>query len=108
MVNHFFSTAVNQRFFSPAVLLGKRQESRKNTGVTIKLIRLQKTAAPRGLIQTNVSVLHYNNTLHLIIGNDNSWEKAVAPHSSTLAWKIPWMEEPGRLQSIRLLGVGHD
>ena len=26
-------------------------------------------------------------------------EKAVAPHSSTLAWKIPWMEEPGRLQS---------
>ena len=27
-------------------------------------------------------------------------EKAVAPHSSTLAWKIPWMEEPGRLQSM--------
>ena len=26
-------------------------------------------------------------------------EKAIAPHSSTLAWKIPWMEEPGRLQS---------
>ena len=35
-------------------------------------------------------------------------EKAMAPHSSTLAWKIPWMEEPGRLQSMRLLGVGHD
>ena len=29
-------------------------------------------------------------------------EKAVAPHSSTLAWKIPWMEEPGRLQSVGL------
>ena len=27
-------------------------------------------------------------------------EKAVAPHSSTLAWKIPWTEEPGRLQSM--------
>ena len=27
----------------------------------------------------------------------------MAPHSSTLAWKIPWMEEPGRLQSMRLL-----
>ena len=27
-------------------------------------------------------------------------EKATAPHSSTLAWKIPWMEEPGRLQSM--------
>ena len=29
-------------------------------------------------------------------------------HSSTLAWKIPWMEEPGRLQSMGSLGVGHD
>ena len=35
-------------------------------------------------------------------------EKAMAPHSSTLAWKIPWMEEPGRLQSKGSLGVGHD
>ena len=32
----------------------------------------------------------------------------MAPHSSTLAWKIPWMEEPGRLQSMGLLRVGHD
>ena len=35
-------------------------------------------------------------------------EKAMAPHSSTLAWKIPWMEEPGRLQSMGSLKVGHD
>ena len=35
-------------------------------------------------------------------------EKAMAPHSSTLAWKIPWTEEPGRLQSIGSLRVGHD
>ena len=35
-------------------------------------------------------------------------EKAMAPHSSTLAWKIPWMEEPGRLQSTGSQGVGHD
>ena len=35
-------------------------------------------------------------------------EKAMAPHSSTLAWKIPGMEEPGRLQSMRLLRVGHE
>ena len=33
-------------------------------------------------------------------------EKAMAPHSSTLAWKIPWMEEPGRLQSMGSLRVG--
>ena len=32
----------------------------------------------------------------------------MAPHSSSLAWKIPWMEEPGRLQSMGSLRVGHD
>ena len=32
----------------------------------------------------------------------------MAPHSSTLAWKIPWMEEPGGLQSMGSLRVGHD
>ena len=35
-------------------------------------------------------------------------EKATATHSSTLAWKIPWSEEPGRLQFMGSLGVGHD
>ena len=35
-------------------------------------------------------------------------EKAMAPHSSTLAWKIPWMEEPGGLQSMGSLSVGHN
>ena len=43
--------------------------------------------------------------------NVNSWfylEKAMAPHSSTLAWKIPQTEEPGRLQSVGSLRVGHN
>ena len=35
-------------------------------------------------------------------------EKVMAPHSSTLAWRIPWMEEAGGLQSMGLLRVGHD
>ena len=35
-------------------------------------------------------------------------EKEMATHSSTLAWKIPWTEEPGRLQSMGSLRVGHD
>ena len=42
------------------------------------------------------------------VARNTSSEKAMAPHSSTLAWKIPWMEEPGGLQSIGLLRVGHD
>ena len=35
-------------------------------------------------------------------------EKVMVPHSSILAWKIPWTEEPGRLQSMGSLRVGHD
>ena len=37
-----------------------------------------------------------------------SAEKAMATHSSTLAWKLPWMEEPGGLRSMGSLRVGHD
>ena len=37
-----------------------------------------------------------------------NYEKAMAPHSSTFAWKIPWMEEPGGLQSMGSLRVRHD
>ena len=39
---------------------------------------------------------------------ESQMEKAMAPHSSTLAWKIPRTEEPGRLQSMGSLRVGHD
>ena len=42
------------------------------------------------------------------LGWEDPLEKAMATHSSTLAWKIPWMEEPGRLQSMGLQRVGHD
>ena len=37
---------------------------------------------------------------HISVNLEVSLEKAMAPHSSTLAWKIPWMEKPGRLQSM--------
>jgi len=43
-----------------------------------------------------------------LLFNTLSSERAMAPHSSTHAWKIPWMEEPGGLQSMGSLGVGHD
>ena len=42
------------------------------------------------------------------LGGENPLEKEIATHSSTLAWIIPWTEEPGRLQSMGLLRVGHD
>ena len=41
-------------------------------------------------------------------GWEDPLEKEMAIHSSTSAWKIPWTEEPGRLQSMRSQRVGHD
>ena len=42
------------------------------------------------------------------LGQEDPLEKEMATHSSTLAWKIPWMEEPGRLQSMGSQRVRHD
>ena len=42
------------------------------------------------------------------LGQEDSLEKEMATHSSTLAWKIPWMEEPGRLQSMGSQRTGHN
>ena len=44
----------------------------------------------------------------LSLGQEDPLEKEMATHFSTLAWKIPWTEEPGRLQSIGSLRVRHD
>ena len=41
-------------------------------------------------------------------GREDPLEKEMANHSSFIAWKIPWTEEPGRLQSMGLQRVGHD
>ena len=42
------------------------------------------------------------------LGLEDPLDKEMAIHSSTIAWKIPWIEEPGRLQSIWSQRVGHD
>ena len=42
------------------------------------------------------------------LGWEDPLEKEMAIHSSTIAWRIPWTEEPGRLQSMGLQRVGHD
>ena len=44
----------------------------------------------------------------LSLGQEDPLEKEMATHSSTLAWKIPWTEKPGRLQSMGSQRVGHD
>ena len=42
------------------------------------------------------------------LGQEDPLEKEMATHSSVLAWRIPWTEEPGGLQSMRLRRVGHN
>ena len=54
------------------------------------------------IAHNKIKVLYFKGRI------DIGLEKAMAPHSSTLAWKIPWREEPGRLQSMGSLRVGHD
>ena len=53
--------------------------------------------------------VHFHNikiTVYFIHPKVYTVEKAMAPHPSTLAWKVPWTEEPGRLQSMGSLRVG--
>ena len=61
-----------------------------------------KPAVLQGGLDSVAAFLPKNNTVNQVL------EKAVAPHSSTPAWKIPWTEEPGGLQSMGSLEVGHD
>ena len=51
---------------------------------------------------------HYAVSARIKPNQGEGSEKAMAPHSSALAWKIPWAEEPGGLQCMGSLGVGHD
>ena len=60
-------------------------------------------AAVHGVAKSQTRLSDFTFTFHFHV-----LEKAMATHSSTLAWKIPWTEEPSRLQSMGSLGVGHD
>ena len=44
----------------------------------------------------------------LSLGQEDPMEKGMATHSSILAWRVPWTEEPGRLQSLGSQRVGHN
>src|SRR5574340_1210372 len=57
-------------------------------------------AAVHGVAKSRTRLSVFTFTFHF-----HALEKAMAPHSNTLAWKIPWTEEPGRLQSMGSLRV---
>ena len=81
---------------------GKRREAQEGGDVCIFMVdaslvarRLKRLPA---MWETRVRSL----------GGEYPLEKEIANHFSTLAWKIPWMEEPGRLQSMESQRVGHN
>ena len=103
----------------------------KNASPEAEIFSLKGTWRPRlsylppgslesGWRKSGVSVLSWSKSLFFrpppalycflsgALGWGDPLEKEMAPHSSTLAWKIPWTEEPGRLQSMGSQRVGHD
>ena len=60
------------------------------------------------MAQTVKSLLAVWETQVPSLGQEGPLEKEIATHSSILAWKIPYTEEPGRLQSMESQRVGHD
>ena len=60
-------------------------------------------AAVHGFAKSQTRLSDFTLTFHF-----HALEKEMATHSSTLAWKIPWMREPGGLQSLGSQRVGHD
>ena len=63
--------------------------------------------AVSGLCSVN-EVCYIDGFSYIALGQEDPLEKAVAPHTNILAWRIPWTEKPGRLQSKGLQRVGHD
>ena len=60
------------------------------------------------MAQTVKNLLAMRETQVRSLGREDPLEKEMATHSSTLAWRIPWREEPGVLQSVGSQRVGHD
>ena len=60
-------------------------------------------AAVHGVVKSRTRLSDFTFTLHF-----HALEKEMATHTRVLSWRIPWTEEPGRLQSMGSLRVGHD
>ena len=65
--------------------------------------------SPMGSVAKNLpAIQELQETQVRSLGQEDPLEKEMATHSSILAWRIPWTEEPGRLQSMGLQTVRHD
>ena len=95
--------------FTPYQLYYK-EISNKTKPLPLCMGFLCESVAPLGWIDGYRIYIENNGlrSIDLKSSNKHALEKAMAPHSSTLAWKIPWREEPGGLQSMWSRRVGHN
>ena len=76
--------------------------------VNVELVVLASGKRTSLVAQTVECLSTMRETRVRSLGREDPLEKEMATHSNILAWKIPWTEEPGRLQSMGLQRVGHD
>ena len=90
----------------------RREEKSKGEKERYKHVNAEFQRIPRrdkkAFLRNQCKEIEENNRLGTRDLESSRSGEALAPHSSTLAWKIPWTEEPGRLQSMGSLGVGQD
>ena len=109
----------NFRYADDITLMAESKEEIKNLLMKVKVesekvglkLNIQKTKimASGPISSWEIDGERVETVSDFIFGSSKiTAEKAMAPHSSTLAWKIPWKEESGRLQSMGSLRVGHD
>ena len=77
-------------------------------GVAQSRTRLKRLSSSSSMAQTVKRLSTMRETRVQSLSWEDPLEKEMAIHSSTIAWKIPWTEEPGRLQSMESQRVGHD
>ena len=85
---------------------GPEEAAEGTQGCSVNNLTLQmdELNSDQSSLSCLLCILHYD-AVHLAVPNCDVLEKAMAPHSSTLPWKIPWTEEPGGLQSMGSLRV---
>ena len=71
-------------------------------------MQLDKKLLDLPVAQVVKNLLAIQETHFSSLGQEDPLEKGMATHSSTLAWRMPWIEKPGRLQSVGSQRVGHD
>ena len=93
---------------APDGLLRGCDETRLATTLSLGARQLREAIQAFPVAQTVKRLPAMRETRVRFLGREDTLEKEMAIHSSTPAWKIPWMEEPDRLQSMGSQRVGHD